>query len=66
MEKNRLLCHSGSVEIHIGPPVDVETWVGREEQLLDHMRSEVRRLAGTSAARDADYVPTAKLNLRTD
>ncbi len=53
MERKGLLCYSGSVNINIGPLINTSQWVGREQQLRDYVRDEVRRLAGKSAALDS-------------
>ena len=53
MERKSLLCHSGHVDINIGPLINTSHWIGRENELRDYMRDEVKRLAGKSAALDA-------------
>jgi putative phosphoserine phosphatase/1-acylglycerol-3-phosphate O-acyltransferase len=53
MHRKSLLCYSGNVDIHIGPLIETSHWIGREQELRDFIRGEVRRLAGNSAAKDS-------------
>ncbi|MBI5493652.1 MAG: 1-acyl-sn-glycerol-3-phosphate acyltransferase [Deltaproteobacteria bacterium] len=59
MERRSLMCRAGSVELHVGEPVDPAAWVGREKELRDHVRRQVRELAGPTAARDASQAAVA-------
>lgn len=60
MERRSLVSRAGTVEIHIGKPVDPSSWAGRERELTELLRQEVRRLAGAAAAQDAEEHPDAK------
>lgn len=53
MERRRLMSLPGVVELHMGEPVAPAAWEGRDAELLNHLRQQVRVLAGPSAAMDA-------------
>lgn len=56
MERRSLISRSGRVELNIGAPVDPLQYVGREKELRDLLRSQVKALAKDTAALDADEV----------
>jgi 1-acyl-sn-glycerol-3-phosphate acyltransferase len=53
MERGSLVGRAGTVDIHLGAPLDPHGWEGHEHALRDALRAQVKMLGGSSTLRDA-------------